>query len=299
MRPFDEKGDRMDNSGGFTAPPPPPPPPPPGGGGGAGAGGSLPARQLGGILTAAWQIYTKNAMALILIVAIVVVPLTFVGALLTKVVLAPNKSTVELLGQRVEIVEPQGAGIALLVAGIGLAIGIIITAVLQAAMLRGAAQASLGDTVDIEASYRWGLKRFPSVLLVALLVGLVVLIGFILLIVPGFIFWVMLSVAIPALVIENRRGTDAMSRSWNLVKGHFWHAFGTIFVALLIAGLVGSILTAIGGDNWFTSWILSSIAQILVAPFTALVSVLLYLDLRARSEALTAEQLRAELAANA
>lgn len=289
----------MDNSGGFTVPPPPPPPPPPGGGAGAGAGGSLPARQWGDILGTAWQIYTKNAMALILIVAIVVVPLTFVGALLTKVALAPSKSTIDVLGQRVEVVEPQGAGIVLLIAAIGLAIGIIITAVLQAAMLRGAAQATLGDAVDIEASYRWGMKRFPSVLLVALLVGLVVLIGFILLIVPGFIFWAMLSVAIPALVIENRRGTDAMSRSWNLVKGHFWHAFGTIFVAYLIAGLVGSILTAIGGDNWFTSWILSSIAQILVAPFTALVSVLLYLDLRARSEALTAEQLRAELAASA
>ncbi len=86
--------------------------------------------------------------------------------------------------------------------------------------MRAAAQATIGDPVDAEASYRYGFKRLGSVLLVSLLVGLAVLGGFILLIIPGIIFLVFLSVSIPALVVENRRGTDAMSRSWNLVKGH-------------------------------------------------------------------------------
>jgi hypothetical protein len=290
----------MDNSGGFTAPPPPPPPPPSGGGGGAGAGGSLPARQLGDILTAAWQIYTKNASALILIVAVVVVPLTFISALITQVALAPKTVDVVIGDVTVgQIVETRSFAIALLAALIAAAITVIISAVLQAAMLRGGAQATLGDPVDVEASYRWGLKRFPSVLLLAILVGLTVAVGLLLLIIPGLIFIVMFSVAIPVLVIENRKGTEAMSRSWNLVKGHFWHAALVIVIAALIAGVVNGILGALGGSNWFVAWLFGAIGQIITAPFTALVSILLYLDLRARSEALSAEQLRAELASTA
>ena len=105
-------------------------------------------------------------------------------------------------------------------------ISVIITAVLQAAILRAAAQATIGDPVDPQESYRFGFKRLGSVILVSVLVGLAVLGGLILLIIPGLIFLVLLSVSVPVLIVENRRGTDAMSRSWNLVKGHFWHAVG-------------------------------------------------------------------------
>ena len=51
-------------------------------------------------------------------------------------------------------------------------------------------------------------------------------------------------------------------------------------------------------DNWFVTWVFQAIGQIIVAPFSALVAVLLYVDLRARTEALTADQLRGELATN-
>jgi hypothetical protein len=128
------------------------------------------------------------------------------------------------------------------------------------------------------------------------LVGLVVAVGFILLIIPGIIFLTLLAVAVPALVIEGSGVTASMGRSWNLAKGYFWHVLGTIIVAAIIAGIVSGILGALGSSNWFLGWIFGSIATIITGPFTALVSVLLYLDLRTRSEALTAGQLRSELA---
>ena len=284
----------MDDSGGFTTPPPPPPPP--GGEGGAGGPG-LPPRGVGEILSTAFEIYKANAQNLLMIVAIVVVPLTFISAFLSGVVFAPETRTEVILGQEIQVTT-QSAGAALLVAAIAAVVGVIISAVLQAAIMRGAAQGSIGDPVDIDASYKWGFARFCSVLLISILVGLAVLVGLLLFVIPGIFLAVMFSVAIPALVVENRRGTDAMSRSWNLVKGHFWHALGLIVLAFIIAAVVGGIIGAIGGaisDNWFVTWIFSSIAQIIVAPFTALVSVLLYLDLRARTESLTADTLRGEL----
>ncbi|MDP9242498.1 MAG: hypothetical protein M3O84_04905 [Actinomycetota bacterium] len=255
-------------------------------------------RGLGDILSAAFEIYKNNAGQLLMIVAIVVIPLSLIGAVIGHL-LAGSTTTETLVTGQTITVSSRSLGLVILGAIVAAVIAVIISAVLQAAIIRGAAEATIGDPVDIQESYRWGFRRIGSVILVGLLVGLAVAVGFILLVIPGIIFLVFFSVSIPALVIENRRGTEAMKRSWFLVGGSFWHAFGVIIVAALITGVVSSLLGAIGGSNWFTSWIFSAIAQIITVPFSALVSVLLYLDLRSRKEALTATTLRAELASNA
>jgi Membrane domain of glycerophosphoryl diester phosphodiesterase len=289
---------------GFTSPPPPPPPQPPSGGGDAGgpsaggpsAGGpAMPSRGLGEILGAAFEIYKTNAAKLLTIVAIVVVPLTFVSAFLAYVVFK-GSTTTTTIGDTTITVSDRSFGFFILGTIVTLAISVIISAMLQAAIMRGAAEATLGDPVDVDASYRWGFSKIGSVILISILVGLAVAVGFIFFILPGIFLAVMFAVAIPALVIENRRGTEAMGRSWNLVKGHFWHALVVILVAGLITGIVSGIIGAIGGSNWLVRWIFTAIAQIVVGPFAALVSILLYLDLRARSESLTADQLRGEIA---
>lgn len=279
-----------DIPGGPTPPPPPPPMM-------SGPQGGIPPKTLGEILSAAFNIYKANASQLILIVAVVVVPLSLVSAVFSGVLFAPDKVRVTNTGGVVVFdYAGRGLGVFLLVGAIGALIAILISAVLQAAILRAAAQATIGDPVDVEASYRYGWKRLWSVILVSILVGLVVAVGFILLVIPGIIFLVFLSVSIPVLIVEGRRGTQAMGRSWNLVKGNFWHAFAVVVVAALIVGIISSIIGAIGGDNWAVRWIFTAIAQILTVPFASLVSVLLYLDLRARSESLSADTLRQELA---
>jgi hypothetical protein len=256
--------------------------------------GGIPPKALGEILSAAFNIYKANASKLLLIVAVVVVPLSFISALFSGVVFAGTKHPV--IGTD-RVVIDRSFGLFLAAALVTAIISIIISAALQAAILRAAAQATIGDPVDPEESYRFGFKRLGSVFLVSVLVGLAVAGGFILLIIPGVIFLVLFSVSVPVLIVENRRGREAMKRSWHLAKGHFWHALGVIVIAGLIAGAISGIISSIGGSAWFARWIFTAIAQILTAPFSALVSVLLYLDLRSRSESLTADTLRAELAA--
>lgn len=260
-------------------------------------GDTLPQRGLGEIISSAFQIYGRNAAQLIVIVAIIVVPLSIIGFLLSHYAFAATTKTVVVGGQSIKEVQPRSFGLFILAALVAAAISVIITALLQAALLRAGAQASIGDPVDVDASYRWGLRRFGSVLLVSILVGIAVAIGFILLIIPGIIALVFLSVAVPAVVVEDRRGTAAMRRSYELARNHFWHALGVIVVAALIAGVVSAILSALGGHNAVLGAIFGIIAQVIVAPFSALVSVLLYLDLRARHESLTIAGLRTELSA--
>ena len=60
--------------------------------------------------------------------------------------------------------------------------------------------------------------------------------GCLLLVIPGIYVGVQLAASIPALVVEGRRGRSALARSWRLVEGQWWHAFGTIVLAWLVLG---------------------------------------------------------------
>ena len=280
----------MDDSGNFGAPPPPPPP-------SAGGGGQIPQRGLGDILSNAFQLYKANAAKLIQIVAIVVIPLTFILALLTQVAFKQdckdlnNIQDLNDLANRCTV----SVGRTLLLSAITYFIAIAIQQLLLGALTRGAAGALLGREVDVSASYRYAFARLGGLIGLALLVALIVGVGFILLVIPGIIFLVFLSMSVPAFIIERRGVTDSISRSWNLVSGSWWHVFGVIVVAAIIAGVVNGILTAIGGSTFIGAWLLSAIAQIITAPFVALVSVVLYVDLRVRHENLDAGTLGRDL----
>jgi hypothetical protein len=277
---------------GGMAPPPPPPP-------SAGGGGAIPQRGLGDILTAAFELYRANAAKLITIVAIVVVPLTFVSALLTKVTFKETCTAESLQGaQSVQDVVNQctgGLGRSLLIGAIGWFISVAIQQLILGSVTRGGAAAVLGRPVDVESSYRYAFSRLGGLIGLAFLIALAVFIGFFFLIIGALIVGVFLAVAVPAFIVERTGATESMSRSWKLVSGQWWHTLVVIFVAGLIVGIINGILTAIGGSNFILSWIFSAIAQSITAPFAALVAVILYIDLRARHEGLTAAQLGSEL----
>jgi hypothetical protein len=280
----------MDDSGGLGAPPPPPPP-------GAGGGGQIPQRGLGDILSVAFDVYKANAAKLIQIVAIVVVPLTFIMALLTQVALKAPRVQCDVTNIQTGSISctSSGFGRTLLLSLVTYFIAIAIQQLLLGALTRGGASALIGREVDVSGSYGYAFSRLGGLIGLALLIALVVGVGFLLLIIPGIIFLVFLAVAVPAFIIERLGVTESMSRSWKLVSGSWWHVLGVIVVAGIIAAVINGILTAIGGNTFFGVWILSAIAQIITAPFVALVGVVLYVDLRARHESLDASALSADL----
>jgi hypothetical protein len=280
---------------GGMAPPPPPPP-------SAGGGGAIPQRGLGDILTAAFELYRANAAKLIQIVAIVVVPFTFLIALLTSTLSNNVQDVVNNLHVDPNTGQVTGTtnvstsfGNVVLLSLLTALLAFVIQYLLTGALTRGAAGALLGREVDVKGSYSYAFSRLLPLIGLAILVGVSVAIGFVLLIIPGIILLVFLSMAVPAFVVERLGVTAAMSRSWNLVKGNWWHTLGVIFVAWLITAVITRILGAIGGSSFLGVWIFSTIAQIITAPFEALVSVVLYVDLRARHEGLSSPQLGTEL----
>jgi hypothetical protein len=248
---------------------------------------------IGEILSTAFQLYRRHWRTLLAIAAVVVVPLTLLQYLLGDLVRTQGETT------RNGVVETAtwAVGIAGLLAAL---VGILMYLVLTGAITRAVAAEVAGEDPSLEQSYRFGFHRLGSVLLVSVLVGLATLGGLILFVIPGIYIGVRLCVSIEALVVEGRRGTEAMGRSWSLVGGHWWHAFFTLLVAALLTGVVNAVITApFSATNWFAQGVAAAVATVVTLPYGVLVGVLLYLDLRARKERITMETLRADLQASA
>jgi hypothetical protein len=252
-------------------------------------------RSVGELLTDAFELYRQHWQNLFVIVAVIVIPLSFLQVLVGDFWIRQGLTEEELRGG-VEVTV-NGAFAAGILGSIVVAItSILMWTVLTGAITRAAAGTFLGRDLEIGESYRYGFARFWSIVLVGLLSGLAIAVGFVLLIVPGFIVLTFLTCAIPALVIEGKRGREALRRSWNLVRGRGWPVFGTIVVATLINGIVNSLLTAPFGDNWGARSIGASIASVITMPYMALVGVFIYLDVRVRKEQYSAAELERDLA---
>ena len=85
----------------------------------------------------------------------------------------------------------------------------------------------------------------------------------------------------PAIVAERRGVIEAFGRSYELVRGHGWTVFGAIVVAFLILIVVGIIFAIIGAaiGDLAGRIIFTILANILVAPFPALVASVLFFGL--------------------
>jgi hypothetical protein len=130
-----------------------------------------------------------------------------------------------------------------------------------------------------------------TLILNGILAGIAIVIGFVLIIVPGLILITIWSVISPSIVVEDRGVIDAFGRSRELVRGHGWQVFGAIVLAFLIIVAVGIVLSIIGaaiGDAGLV--ILRAVGNVLTAPVAALVSSILFFDLGGGSGAPTGPQ---------
>lgn len=122
----------------------------------------------------------------------------------------------------------------------------------------------------------------------AIIVGLGVFLGSLLFLVPGLILLTQWAVAAPVVVCEVRTAPEAIRRSRELVRGHGWQVFGVLLVTLLVVLVASATFAAIAaGGSKVVIAIAGLLARTLTAPFFALASAVLYLELlQLRGEAL-------------
>lgn len=111
------------------------------------------------------------------------------------------------------------------------------------AITHGVINYMAGKRVSLGAMIATGVRRLVPLLVVGVLCYLLVLVGFVLLVVPGVILGCALVAAIPAVVVERPGVFGAIKRSFALTKGKRF----AIFVAFLVFLVVTMGVTMIGG----------------------------------------------------
>jgi hypothetical protein len=164
-------------------------------------------------------------------------------------------------------------------------LGLLALAVVAGAVTRAAVAAGGGEDLGVWRSYRFAVGRVWPLLAVLVLSWLLIAIGLVLLVVPGVVVGVQLAVAVPALVVEGIGPGKALARSERLVRGRWWHTFGTLLLTWLVLGLAVNLADRADGGvgiGWLEQSVVQGLAITLVTPFAVVVLALLYLDLRAR-----------------
>jgi uncharacterized membrane protein len=117
--------------------------------------------------------------------------------------------------------------------------GILVVGPVQYGMAFAYLKAARGDKLEIKDMFE-AFRNYWNAVLASLFVGVIIFIGFILLIVPGIIFACKLAFT-PYLVVDRKMAVmEAIEESWRMTGGHAWKVFfiGLLSIPICIAGLL-------------------------------------------------------------
>jgi hypothetical protein len=250
---------------------------------------------VGDILDTTFRLYRQRFLTFLLIAAIVYVPY----ALLMSVFQAVQMHQIQTAHQA-------GLDPTVAIMGIigGMLVVLLFTFILMplctAALVHNISGSYLGEELTAGQSYARATRRLPALLGTQILVGLTVMVGFFLLIVPGIIFSLWFLVVVPVVMLEGKSGSTAMGRSRELMRGNLDKGFILAVVVFILGAILQWALAFLAAivplphpavGVFIQTALLSIVLPIQTAPWT-----LLYYDLRIRKEAFDLEKLAEALA---
>jgi hypothetical protein len=182
------------------------------------------ALSLGDILDQGIRLVREKFGLLMGIMAFTVIPANLVVGYLAQ-------SIQPTPGQMPQQVPP---GILGLLAGCWLLLVFVVIPLANAAVVYAAAQTYLGKAATLGECFGHGFRRIPALLWTSILMGMAIVGGLILLIIPGILCMFWFSLAQQVTVLESINGGPALSRSKALMKGNI----GTAFVLGLVLGVI-------------------------------------------------------------
>jgi hypothetical protein len=161
-----------------------------------------------------------------------------------------------------------------------------------------------GRNTTIVGALEGTLQRYWGLAGVALLGGVLLFAGILLITIP-FVIWIAgrWLVGAPALLAEDLGPVNALGRSWQLVEGRWWRTVGIFLVVVIMTTLASAIMGATGGAiiglvpglsddlRGALVQVTGSLTGALVLPVSYIAITLMYYDLRVRREGLDLDQL--------
>jgi hypothetical protein len=233
-------------------------------------------RNLARILDDAFALYRSYARTLLTIAVAVVVPVDLVvfGIGLGQLTSGYDRTP------------PNGVGLLQIFVSL-----LITTPLITAMVLRVVLDVAAGQPVSTTRAISSGLELFTPLLVGIGLAVAGIALGFVALVIPGVYVAVLWAFVAQAVVVDGRRGPQALARSAELVRGHWWWVLGVVLVTNLVAGLLGLLISvparelAKSADSEAIVLVGTMLVQVFTLSLLALTNTLLYFTLRGGQDA--------------
>ena len=161
--------------------------------------------------------------------------------------------------------------------------------ILQGGIMYGTVCDLNGRPVRVADGLSVGLRSFLPMLAIGLMLYIAVVLGMMLLVVPGVMIALAWAVSIPAYVAERTSMTGSFGRSAELTRGNRWRILGLgllyVVAVIIIEALTGVIanigqVASGGGVSMLTAVVVTPVVRVVNALFGATGGAVLYVELR-------------------
>src|SRR5687768_2050712 len=247
-------------------------------------------QSIGGVLDTTFQLYKSSVLKLIPLSLLLVI-----ASCLQYIYIFARGANPADPAMMLNLMTSWGYWLSLLAGVIG------STWITAATYLKVAAIGTDGD-LGIGAALQAALLRLPALVVMMILFILAVMIGTLLLIIPGIILMVSLLLCYPTALFDNKGPVSALSESHRLVWGNWWRTFVMLSVGviiliviyLIVATIVGVIapFLMVGGAGAEDVLLYGMVSLVLIfvflslllTPFYISLGIAIYWDLKLRKD---------------
>ena len=118
----------------------------------------------------------------------------------------------------------------------------VVSPLAQAVIVHSALENMRRRPADLGTSFQFSIRRSVPLIGASIIYNVSVVLGFLALVVPGFMAMTVWFVAMPACLVEQTGSIASLKRSAQLTKSHRWKIFSVVLVMTLILSIVGGLL---------------------------------------------------------
>lgn len=168
---------------------------------------------------------------------------------------------------------------------------LVIAPLVAVTVLHAVQEIAAGERPHFGRSMQAGLDAFTPVFL-PVLIAVLCEIGLAITVIGPLVLLVRLYFVPQLVVLERKRGVEALRASWELTRGFSWRTAGLLVVGYFAYGLAGALIStplaalARSADSEAVSLAAGTLGEALVAAPIGIFATLLFFDLRSRKAAL-------------
>lgn len=171
------------------------------------------------------RFFRKHYIPIAMIVLPIFIPLEILDAVYSNYVLKEDSGFLELLPI--------------------MFIGLLVSPIYTAGVIFYISSVVAGDAIDTKTSWKLGVKYWMPLFILNVFVGVVVALGFVLLVIPGIILLARYAFAEFELLLNNSLPLDAMKDSWETTRKFIWIILGGYLVIAIVLMVPYYVLDAV------------------------------------------------------